>query len=217
MKELESRYAYDGNYPYLKDKIENANSLNYKLWIAGRTFSEIYLPLRLRPGQLVLDVGSCIGDTGYALRWGGITTVGVDINKDALITEKEIFSRTQTQSVQGDASMLPFIDNSFDAVISQDLLEHLPNEQAAEQAFSEMVRVCKGNKMLHKITVLEDTDWIHADESHRIKWAADQWRSWFEERGWSAIKPTTRKFLIIKNHLPSLEKMHGYFLLERDR
>ena len=129
-------------------------------------------------------------------------------------TNKKLFGN-DSFSALATAEMLPFANGRFDAVVSQDLFEHLESENSADEAFDEMVRVCKGHKMLHKITVIEDKEWIDADESHRIKWYASQWRNWFEERGWHVSAQTTKKFPIWNRRKIGLMKMHGYFLLER--
>lgn len=162
--------------------------------------------------------GSGIGDVTNTLKIGGIRTVGVDINPMALQAGRELFKYSGGSScVLSQAEVLPFGDNTFDAVFSKDLLEHLPDEEALGLAFSEMERVCKGNRMVHKITVLEDKDWIDADKSHRIKWSVEQWKEWFLFKGWKTIAPTTRNIWVRRGLSVKKEgAMRGYFLLEKD-
>ncbi len=211
-------YNYDQNYPFLKEALTTAGAFKYSMWVLWRAFSEIYIPLNLRPGQSLLDVGSCIGNVGNALKFGGIRTVGVDVNLSALQAGRK-FSKYNSRSscILAQAEYLPFEDNTFDAVFSQDFMEHLPSKKALSLAFAGMERVCKGGKMVQKITVLEDTNWIDADESHFIKWSAREWKEWFLSRGWETIAPTTRSYPIRRGLKFGQETMHGYFLLESRR
>lgn len=209
-------YVYDENHPFLKESLVNAGRFRHSAWVLWRAFSEIYFPIKLRPRQNLLDVGSCIGNVGNALRFGGIRTVGVDINLAALQAGKSLSKYDLgSDCILAQAEDLPFGNNTFDAVFSQDLMEHLPDEKALGLAFAEMERVCRGNSMVHKITVLEDADWIDADESHFIKWSAAEWKEWFLSRGWSTVAPTTRSYPIRRGFRISQERINGYFLLEK--
>lgn len=210
------KYIYDKNYPFLQEALTTAGSFKYSIWVMGRALSEIYFPLRLRPGQSLLDVGSCIGNVGNALKFGGISTVGVDVNLAALQAgRKRSKYNLGSSCILAQAENLPFGDNTFDVVFSQDMMEHLPDETALGLAFTQMERVCKGDKMVQKITVLEDKNWIHADESHFIKWSAEEWKEWFLFKGWKTVAPTTRSYLVRRGLMLGWETMHGYFLLEK--
>lgn len=212
----EVSYQYDDNYPYLKTMVSRSGTIPYKLGIGIRAFSEVYFPLRLRPGQSLLDIGCGTGNLGNTLRFGGVHTDGIDINFSALKAGRDIWGiNTQHRVAQANAVVLPFVDNSFDSVVSQDLLEHLPSIDDADRAFREMERVCKGDRMLHKVTVLEDKSWIHADKSHKLKWYANEWTEFFKQRGWRVVAPTTRRVPLWNGKRISIGQMHGYFLLER--
>lgn len=208
-----TQFVFDSNYPYLRRMKELSLKPSFGLWIALRAFSEIYFPLGLKPCQTILDVGCCTGNLGEALKLGGVHTVGIDINMAALTAGQSLFGpNSQTQA---EACMLPFADGAFSSVVSSDLLEHLPSPAYAEKALWEMARVNGGRFMLHKITVLEDREWINDDDSHRIKWKAQAWKSWFAKRGWQTIAPTTRHFPVWNRKKIGFGVMHGYFLLSR--
>ena len=68
--------------------------------------------LRLRPGDLVLDVGCGPGRHSRALAESGIEVVGLDISLDFLL------AAGPGRWVRGDARRLPFVPKSFDAAIS---------------------------------------------------------------------------------------------------
>lgn len=208
---------YDEHYPHLQHLQETVQHPSTRVWWACRTFAEVYLPLRLRPGNKVLEVGSCIGYTGHYLTYGGISTFGIDLNLAAFAVGRSVFGREKNNTPTfGRSERLPFANNSFDAVISIDLLEHMEGMVSLQKTFSEMARTCRGPRMVHKVTVLEDTDWIHQDKTHYIKESANWWRTWFEQQGWKVIAPTTRRILApwLKKRIEFMY-MHGYFLLER--
>lgn len=213
MSEKLQGYFYSENYPYLQEVKRNSGKFTYRAWTAARAFNEVYFPLDLKPGQKILDVGAGMGNLGNALKIGGIETIGIDINLAALKAGREVFSLNN--QINSAADKLPIKDSIFDAVVSQDLFEHLPDTTEAERVFTEMERVCKGNKMLHKITVLEDVDWIDCDDSHMIKWHSSQWKEWFQGKNWEVVASTVKRFPVWSRHKVGLGKMYGYFLLQR--
>lgn len=75
----------------------------------------------------VLDIGC--GDQPYADRLSGTDYIGLDIS-----TKNKIID------VMGDATRLPFADESFDYVISTQVLEHLPEPT---RFFNEIERVLR--------------------------------------------------------------------------
>jgi ubiquinone/menaquinone biosynthesis C-methylase UbiE len=84
--------------------------------------------------DLVLDVGS--GDSGlptYLKKGFSITTTDINI-KDK--------NYPNFKSVKASAEKLPFKNNSFDAVLSVDMLEHLP-ENIRRKGIFEIIRVTK--------------------------------------------------------------------------
>ncbi|MFL5925908.1 MAG: methyltransferase domain-containing protein [Gaiellaceae bacterium] len=84
--------------------------------------------LRIRPGSRVLDVGCAQGRSTFKIVRDDIDVVGFDISK-ALI--REALDRVQTGArltfFVGDASSLPFMDESFDFALTYGVLHHLPD------------------------------------------------------------------------------------------
>ncbi|OGM10969.1 hypothetical protein A2Z22_03825 [Candidatus Woesebacteria bacterium RBG_16_34_12] len=208
-----SRYLYDANYPYLKFVVENTGLLRYDARVAIRDWLRVSVSLGLKPGNRILDVGCCIGTLGHYLKYGGVSTYGIDINPAAIKKGHEIFGiESSNTSIIADGMAIPYQTDYFDAVASQDVFEHFSNLDCARKALQEMDRVLKPNqKMFHKITVLEETSHIHNDPSHRIKQTTDEWLSFFATNGWETIKNPTRHFPI-KSSLS-----YGNFLLSRKR
>ncbi|MEL6825111.1 MAG: class I SAM-dependent methyltransferase [Pseudomonadota bacterium] len=106
--------------------------------------------LGLSAGDRVLDLGCGEGRHVHGLYLlGNLDIVGVDLNPDSLKKAADGLdtlpkpAADQTGSVTfetGDATALQFEDDSFDAIICSEVLEHLPDYHAA---LAEMRRVLK--------------------------------------------------------------------------
>ena len=115
-------------------------------WVTTEESNAIPQLLGLRSDSFVLELGC--GSGGYALYLGekvGCRIIGLDINKpgvrnaNQLALAKGLASRVRFE--QCDASeKLPFDDNTFDAVFSNDVLCHLPGRS---EVLVEIFRVLK--------------------------------------------------------------------------
>lgn len=85
--------------------------------------------------KTVLEIGPGGGITTMVLRQHGVKVTTLDVDP------------TIKPDVVGDVLKLPFPDNSFDAVVGFEILEHLPFESFAA-ALSEMRRVSKEHVMI---------------------------------------------------------------------
>lgn len=87
----------------------------------------------------ILDLGS--GDAAFTapLVQEGCSVVSADLSHLRLHGIREI----NPKLVECDALMLPFIDNSFNTILFIEVLEHLPNKQAQEEALKEFIRILK--------------------------------------------------------------------------
>lgn len=113
-----------------------------------QTVDRNYFPLQ--PGQRVLDLGCGEGrHVIAACALDGVDAVGLDLSLDDLATARQRMTdfRAETPKdaplfalLAGDALRLPFGDDSFDAVICSEVLEHIPNYRAA---IAEIYRVLK--------------------------------------------------------------------------
>lgn len=93
------------------------------------------LPLGIRS---ILDVGCGAGGITKALIPNISKIVAIDFAFTPLIQVKE----PHVQVIQGDARFLPLGDETFDAVVSAELIEHL-SQSARQQTLSEMARVSR--------------------------------------------------------------------------
>lgn len=94
-------------------------------------------------GKKILDIGCAVGyGPYYFAKNGAVKVVGFDNSKEAIGWAKEHYSLPNLEFLIGDCLSLPFSDDSFDTVISFDLLEHITEEQQ-KQFISEVKRVLK--------------------------------------------------------------------------
>jgi len=89
----------------------------------------------------ILDVGCGAGfHTNKLSSQGFINVSGLDISKQSLEVAKKFDETKSVKYYEGDAYSLPFDDNSFDAIISMDFLEHVDEP---ERVIKEISRVTK--------------------------------------------------------------------------
>ncbi len=101
-------------------------------------------------GDRVLDMGCGGGRHAFALYRRGCDVVALDRSASDLVDVEQMFAAmraegevpegAQARAVRGDAYALPFDDDSFDAVIAAEILEHLPDD---ERAMAELFRVLR--------------------------------------------------------------------------
>lgn len=111
--------------------------------------------LDIQPGQRILDIGCGDGrHMAAACRQPGTACVGGDFAYDNLASTRSRLAFHQSMDDMAcshfslscmDVTCLPFADNSFDAVICSEVLEHIPDD---DQAVSELVRILKPGRIL---------------------------------------------------------------------
>ncbi len=109
-----------------------------------------YDELGLRAGERLLDLGCGFGRHAYEAMRRGASVVACDLGLAELrqvhavyagmLEAHEVPVGVACQSVNGDATRLPFPDESFDRVLASEVLEHIPDDAAA---FAELARVLR--------------------------------------------------------------------------
>lgn len=132
--------------------------------------------LGLRPGNRVLDVGAGFGRHAFELARQGMRVVAVDhaasevagtrATFGAMIAAGDIPPARFVGVLRGDATRLPFEGGSFDAVITSEVLEHIPDDTGA---LAEMIRVLRpGGTFAATVPAWlpETINWMLSDEYH---------------------------------------------------
>ena len=121
--------------------------------------------LRPSPGDKILDIGCGLGFFLNTLARRGVRGFGMDFSQKSLTLAKGM---TSGLFAQGDAQVLPYLDNSFDKIIFTDVIEHVFDDRAALQ---EIVRISKPGAMIALVTPgirgrLANTSWrtLYHDE-----------------------------------------------------
>ena len=135
--------------------------------------------LGMKPGDLVLDVGAGFGRHCFEVARRGANIVALDYAEDevvgtrntfgAMIAGNEIPAQRYVGVLRGDGTKLPFADNSFDTVITSEVLEHIQDDVGA---IAEMVRVLKpGGSFAATVPSWfpEKINWMLSDEYHSPK------------------------------------------------
>jgi len=145
--------------------------------------------------EMVLDVG-CGPYELMAIR-NNVNTIGVDLSNVALSI---LLNRGfQGHVVQADCQYLPFKDESFDCLISNQVIEHMPSLTALETTIKDMCRVSRNLMIVTPNSVFHR--WCH-DETHFF---------FFTVRDLKKILPS---FEIYASHLPPTQTLRYYFLYD---
>jgi SAM-dependent methyltransferase len=135
--------------------------------------------LGLRAGERVLDMGCGAGRHAFEMYRRGADVIALDQSADELSTVSEWFAAMREEGSvpagaeadvkQGDALNLPFPDGEFDRVVAAEVLEHIPEDEAA---IAELVRVLRPGGTL-AVTVPrwlpEKICWALSDDYHQVE------------------------------------------------
>jgi len=141
MKENEIKDFYKG----YADEVQKKR-LNSPYALRRYFYQQNYLAVlkNLKLTDNVLEVGCGEGIVAVLAAKRGISITAIDISSANLLAAKELAKKEGVENkinfIQGDAENLPFDDNSFDVVIADNVLEHLPS---FEKGLGEIKRVTK--------------------------------------------------------------------------
>ena len=115
-------------------------------WMTVAEFRRIFTMLELTPASHVLEIGCGAGAcAAYMVESVGCHVTGLDVNENGVRNASELArirkldSRLRFERV--DASQrLPFADQSFDAIVSNDAMCHVPGRLAVLQEWHRVLR-----------------------------------------------------------------------------
>jgi ubiquinone/menaquinone biosynthesis C-methylase UbiE len=120
-------------------------------------------------GHLVLDVAAGTGHVARALAPLARQVVAVDLTRAMLEEGKEQAGRAGLDNVlfqEGDASAMPYLDESFDLVVTRFSLHHF---QDPAIPLAEMVRVCRPGGRVGVADMVADDDPRAAEGQDRLE------------------------------------------------
>jgi ubiquinone/menaquinone biosynthesis C-methylase UbiE len=138
--------------------------------VARRPASALAWVEPLDPDMIVLDVGCGAGHVAEQIAPHVRQVVGVDLTPALLAVGAKRLRDAGIANVllqEGNAGDLPFVDESFDLVVSRGALHHMPRP---EQALAEIARVCRpGGRVVASDMVAPSADSrIAFDDLHRV-------------------------------------------------
>jgi SAM-dependent methyltransferase len=132
--------------------------------------------LGIRPSTRVIDVGCGAGRHAFEAYRRGADVVafdrdaselrGVETILRAMAETGEAPASASAKAVVGDALQLPYPDETFDCVIASEILEHVPEDDAA---IAELIRVLKvGGTLAVSVPrwLPEQVCWLLSEEYH---------------------------------------------------
>jgi SAM-dependent methyltransferase len=143
--------AYAGNAQRVYQEIRRATydlDLGQTGWMTAEEFRGYWPLLNLSAGSRVLEFGCGVGGCAvYLARMTQAEVTGIDINENGIRNARRLAetegqqARLRFEQVDG-REQLPFADQSFDAVFSNDAVCHVPNRL---DVLHEWFRVLKPN------------------------------------------------------------------------
>ncbi len=137
-KDMELKHFYSSSQTYLK-RLEKHDAKTFAPYIE---LCKVKIPL----GASILDCGCGIGTSSYLLAKEGFKVTAIDMSPLFISEAKKKYgNQPNLEFFTEDASKMHFLNQSFDAVCSYDLLEHVTD---VRNVLKEMHRVLKNRGLL---------------------------------------------------------------------
>ncbi len=134
--------------------------------------------LSIRPGTRLLDLGCGAGRHAFEAARRGACVVALDMDRaelaqvgaiTAAMTEAgEIPAGASITAAAGDATRMPFGDDSFDVVIAAEVMEHIPADQSAMNEVARVLRPGGAAAVTVPAWLPERICWLLSDDYHNV-------------------------------------------------
>jgi ubiquinone/menaquinone biosynthesis C-methylase UbiE len=190
--DIELKYFYSSSQNYLK-RLEKHDDKSFAQYIE-------LCKAKISPRASILDCGCGIGTSSYLLTEEGFKVTAVDLSPLFISeAEKKYGNQPNLDFFIEDASKMHFPSQSFDAVCSFDLLEHVTD---VKSVLREMGRVVKAGGVL--IIMLPN----HLDPFEHLR-ACVRWKTKDRYKPWEAKSKVGAFFNFIRSSYLSITKAIG--------
>jgi SAM-dependent methyltransferase len=144
---------YDTTYANFTDTVHDAirretygQDIGQNSWITTGEYDRLLPLLKLTAESHVLEIASGSGGPAlYMARGTGARVTGLDVNENAVATANELAARAglgdRVQFQPGDAmARAPFDDNTFDALVCMDSMNHFPGRAVVLREWQRVLR-----------------------------------------------------------------------------
>jgi ubiquinone biosynthesis O-methyltransferase len=153
----------------------SSNIFKRNTFILGRYNNMIQLvknKVGILQDKKILDVGCGDGVLSYLLSKQGANVSGIDYSVMAIEFANEKTRNSKIDYRQGSAYELPFSDNSFDIVVSSDVIEHLKD---VPLYLAEINRVSRNDAVIVISTPVKFTE-LPLDPEHVVEWFPNEFK-----------------------------------------
>ena len=165
------------------DHLYTGANLHRALW------KKTFIGKLVGKNQKVLEVGCGEGILSIALAKSGNRVTGTDISDTCILlaNKNKLRFRTEVDFLRMSATRLDFPPNTFDWVVSTDLLEHLHPDDALNHLF-EAARILK-NKGKYLLITPNASVGLHAGSLHLKEYTLKELKELFARAGFVAKAP----------------------------